>query len=187
MMRKTSKTKQSTRTKADGHQGKKLIIEQPTEDFDSNKEGKKSEAQMQSQEMGYSGSSASSSVTTTRNDRSSDASLSPVGRSDQKRAPKTEVHPNALKNIKNPTLLQASVSDIINPNEGKILSHCRRSLSSIDFRSVDLEIYQNSSNSTKIRPSRIILSKMSSAHHNQHINGTRDATQVTSVQLRGMP
>ncbi|KAG2711689.1 hypothetical protein I3760_04G088400 [Carya illinoinensis] len=99
-MRRTSKTKQSTRTKDDGHQGKKLIIEQPTEDFDSNKE---------------------------------------LVVLIKRGAPTTEFHPNALKNIKNPTLLQAYIRDIINPNEGKILPHYRRSLSSIDFRSLDLE------------------------------------------------
>ena len=67
------------------------------------------------------------------------ASLSPILHSHIKRSPKTEGHPNALKNIKNLTLLQASVTDIINPKEGSIMSQYNRSLSTLDFRNIDPE------------------------------------------------
>ncbi|KAF5480711.1 hypothetical protein F2P56_001435 [Juglans regia] len=107
---------------------------------ESHKEEKYAEPQMNSQEMWYSAVSASSSITTTtRNEGSLHASLSPVFFSNKKISPKTVGHPNALKNIKNPTLLQASIRDIINLNEGRVLPHYRRSLSTIDFRSFDPE------------------------------------------------
>ncbi|XP_041005765.1 probable serine/threonine-protein kinase At1g54610 isoform X2 [Juglans microcarpa x Juglans regia] len=107
---------------------------------ESHKEEKYAEPQMNSQEMWYSAISASSSITTTtRNEGSLHASLSPVFLSNKKISPKTVGHPNALKNIKNPTLLQASIRDIINLNEGRVLPHYRRSLSTIDFRSLDPE------------------------------------------------
>ncbi|XP_041005764.1 probable serine/threonine-protein kinase At1g54610 isoform X1 [Juglans microcarpa x Juglans regia] len=134
----TSKAKQSSLTKHGGHQGNKPI-ELPN-GAESHKEEKYAEPQMNSQEMWYSAISASSSITTTtRNEGSLHASLSPVFLSNKKISPKTVGHPNALKNIKNPTLLQASIRDIINLNEGRVLPHYRRSLSTIDFRSLDPE------------------------------------------------
>ncbi|KAG2716440.1 hypothetical protein I3760_03G125800 [Carya illinoinensis] len=134
----TSKAKESSLTKRGGHQGNKPI-ELPR-GAESHTEEKYAEPQMNSQEMWYSASSASSGITTTtRNEGSLHASLSPVFLSNKKISPKTVGHPNALKNIKNHTLLQASIRDIINPNEGRVLPHYRRSLSTIDFRSLDPE------------------------------------------------
>lgn len=72
-------------------------------------------------------------------------SLSPILQSHGKRSPKTEGHPNAVKNIKNPnllqasTLLQASITDIINPKEGSALTYYQRSISTLDLRSLYLD------------------------------------------------
>lgn len=69
-------------------------------------------------------------------------SLSPVLRSHKMVSPRTAGHPNALKNIKNFTLLQASITDIINPNEGNIFAQYRRSLSEMDFQNRDPDFQQ---------------------------------------------
>lgn len=89
---------------------------------------------MQGQETGNSGSSKSYS-SVFMNERSiSASSISPVFLSSRGKSPKTEGHPNALKNIKNYTLLQASIIDIINRNEGSDFGQFRRSFSTLDFR-----------------------------------------------------
>lgn len=59
------------------------------------------------------------------------ASISPVFLSSVRKSPKTEGHPNALKNIKNYTLWQASIIDMINRNE---LGPLRKSFSAMDIR-----------------------------------------------------
>ncbi|KAH9669427.1 protein kinase domain-containing protein [Citrus sinensis] len=51
----------------------------------------------------------------------------------------TEGHPNALMNIQNFTLLQASITDIINHREGNAFAPFSRSLSTLDFRTLDPE------------------------------------------------
>lgn len=51
----------------------------------------------------------------------------------------TEGHPNALMNIQNFTLLQASMTDIINHREGNAFAPFSRSLSTLDFRTLDPE------------------------------------------------
>jgi cyclin-dependent kinase 12/13 len=84
-------------------------------------------------ETGNSGSSSKSSSIFT-SERSMNASISPVFLSSRKISPKTEGHPNALKNIKNYTLLQASILDMINPKEGNDFGQFRRSFSTLDFR-----------------------------------------------------
>ncbi|XP_058730988.1 probable serine/threonine-protein kinase At1g54610 [Vicia villosa] len=86
----------------------------------------------QEPETGNSGSSRTSSIFTS--ERSLNASISPVFLSSSKISPKTEGHPNALKNIKNYTLLQASILDMINPKEGNDFGQFRRSFSTLDFR-----------------------------------------------------
>ena len=87
-----------------------------------------------------SASSSSSGSKFSGHEVSLPASLSPFIRSLQKMSPKTEAHPNALKNInKDYTLLQASIKGIINPNEGYKLSQRSRSLSTLDFRNLDQE------------------------------------------------
>ncbi|XP_052115425.1 uncharacterized protein LOC107480334 isoform X2 [Arachis duranensis] len=65
-------------------------------------------------------------------------SMSPIFLSTERKSPKTEGHPNALKNIKNYTLLQASF-DIMNRNEGNELGPLRRSFSALEFRLDHLE------------------------------------------------
>lgn len=87
---------------------------------------------MLEQETGNSGSSKASSIFT--NERSMNASISPVFLSSRKISPKTEGHPNALKNIKNYPLLHASILDMINPKEGNDFGQFRRSFSTLDFR-----------------------------------------------------
>jgi cyclin-dependent kinase 12/13 len=53
---------------------------------------------------------------------------------------RTEAHSNATKNIQNFTLLQASITDIINHNGGNaMLAGYRRSVSTLDFRTFDSE------------------------------------------------
>lgn len=66
----------------------------------------------------------------------SGSSSSLTSLSSENKGPKTEIHPNALKNVKNNgnTLLQASVIDIMNRNEGHEFSHLRRSISTLNFR-----------------------------------------------------
>lgn len=65
---------------------------------------------------------------------SMNASLSPVFLSSVRKSPKTEGHPNALKNIRNYTLLQASIIDMIHRNEGNEIGPLRKSMSALDFR-----------------------------------------------------
>ena len=68
-------------------------------------------------------------------------SFSPVlDLSNQNRLLRTEAHPNATKNIQYFTLLQASITDIINHNGGNaMLAGYRRSVSTLDFRTLDPE------------------------------------------------
>lgn len=52
----------------------------------------------------------------------------------------TEGHPSALKNIQNySTLLQASIADIVNHRQGNAFAPFSRSLSNLDFRTLDAE------------------------------------------------
>lgn len=67
-------------------------------------------------------------------------SFSPVLDQNQNRSIRTEAHPNATKNIQNFTLLQASITDIINLNGGNAMpGGYRRSVSTLDFRTLDPE------------------------------------------------
>ncbi|XP_011025568.1 PREDICTED: probable serine/threonine-protein kinase At1g54610 [Populus euphratica] len=67
-------------------------------------------------------------------------SFSPVVDQNQNRSIRTEAHPNATKNIQNFTLLQASITDIINLNGGNAMpGGYRRSVSTLDFRALDPE------------------------------------------------
>ncbi|RHN43035.1 putative protein-serine/threonine kinase CMGC-CDK-CRK7-CDK9 family [Medicago truncatula] len=106
--------------------------EQGKTDSEQSKEEKSIGHNMLEQETGNSGSSKASSVFT--NERSMNASISPVFPSSRKISPKTEGHPNALKNIKNYPLLHASILDMINPKEGNDFGQFRRSFSTLDFR-----------------------------------------------------
>lgn len=100
-------------------------------------------------------SSSSSSLKPTRHEGSLHVSLSPIRHSrSRQQSPRTEGHhkkniqrnfnlteghPNALKNIQNFTLLQASITDIINHREGNVFAPFSRSLSTLDFRTLDPE------------------------------------------------
>ncbi|KAL9378018.1 hypothetical protein Peur_029353 [Populus x canadensis] len=67
-------------------------------------------------------------------------SFSPILDQNQNRSIRTEAHPNATKNIQNFTLLQASITDIINLNGGNAMpGGYRRSVSTLDFRTLDPE------------------------------------------------
>lgn len=67
-------------------------------------------------------------------------SLSPILRTNFKIAPsRTEAHPNATQNIKNFPLLQASITDIMQNNNALGNPQYRRSISTLDFRTLDPE------------------------------------------------
>ncbi|RDX63295.1 putative serine/threonine-protein kinase, partial [Mucuna pruriens] len=117
--------------------GKKQIAEQPREDTESSKKEKNMEEHKLGQETGNSASSTSSGSRFFMNEGNMNASVSPVFLSSGsvRKSPKTEGHPNALKNIKNySALLQASMIDMINHNDGNEVSQLRRSFSALDFR-----------------------------------------------------
>lgn len=90
-------------------------------------------------ETGNSGSSTSSSLKPISYEQSLRPSFLPIRHSNQSRSPKTEAHPNATKNIQNFTLLQASISDIINHKGANGMPSYRRSISTLDFRTLDPE------------------------------------------------
>lgn len=112
---------------------------------------KSAEPNMPGQETSNSASSSTTSLSSKQNmgheDLIFNAYLSPILSSNQKIFARTEAHPNALRNInpdvlksiKNFTLLQASVTDIINYKEGSALAQYFRSLSALDFRNRDHE------------------------------------------------
>lgn len=60
-------------------------------------------------------------------------------RSRNDRSAKTEAHPNALKNIQNYPLLLASLTEAANHLQESRSSLNQRSLSTIDYRKLDLE------------------------------------------------
>ena len=86
-------------------------------------------------------------------------SFSPIlNHSTQNRLLRTDVHSNATKNIQNFTLLQASITDIINHNgDNAMLAGYRWSVSTLDFRTLDPEKISNSLDWIKMRPSKISL------------------------------
>ncbi|KAA8546929.1 hypothetical protein F0562_003358 [Nyssa sinensis] len=138
---RTSKTKQQSRKNREVHGRKDSIIEQAKEDSRSFQEEKLAEPYLHSQETGTSASSTSSSIKPSRNDESTPHSPSPAFHSNRNRSARTEAHPNAVKNIKNFPILLASLSDASNPiNMGdNSFSLNRRSISTVDFRKLDLE------------------------------------------------
>uniref|UniRef100_A0A2P2IQC5 Uncharacterized protein n=1 Tax=Rhizophora mucronata TaxID=61149 RepID=A0A2P2IQC5_RHIMU len=68
-------------------------------------------------------------------------SFSPILRifasASQDRALRTEAYPNATKNIQNYTLLQATITDIINYNAGNGMAGHQRSFYTLDMRTLD--------------------------------------------------
>ncbi|KAI4317169.1 hypothetical protein L6164_025064 [Bauhinia variegata] len=110
--------------------GQSRTAEKLKGDSEFSKEEKSMEPNMLSQEMGNGASSTSSGSKLFMNDGNTKAPLSPVFVS----GPRTEGHPNALKNIKKYALLQATIIDMINPKEGNEFAQVRRSFSALDFR-----------------------------------------------------
>lgn len=92
-----------------------------------------------SQEMTNSASSSSSSVKPNRIRERSPPSPPLAFRTRQDRSAKTEAHPNALKNIQNYPLLLASLTEAASHFEENRLSLNHRSMSTMDFRKLDLE------------------------------------------------
>ncbi|XP_027916714.1 probable serine/threonine-protein kinase At1g54610 [Vigna unguiculata] len=107
--------------------------EQSRRDSESSLKGKSVAQDMKGEEIEKSESKTWSDFMKERS-TSMDASISPVFLSSVRKSPKTEGHPNALKNIKNYTLLQASIIDMINRNEGNEIGPLRKSFSALDFR-----------------------------------------------------
>ncbi|KAK7350853.1 hypothetical protein VNO77_09855 [Canavalia gladiata] len=116
--------------------GKNQTAEQPGRDAESSKEKNMEQVQKQGQETGNNSvCSTSSGSRLFMNEGSMNASLSPVFLSGGRNFPKTDAHPNALKNIKNySALLRASMIDMINRNESNEFAQLRRSFSTLDFR-----------------------------------------------------
>ncbi|XP_022963422.1 probable serine/threonine-protein kinase At1g54610 [Cucurbita moschata] len=114
-------------------------------DSESLKEESSTQPSTYGRGTGSSSSSVSSSIKSFKHVKNMQMSLSPILQSHGKRSPRTEGHPNAIKNIKNPnllqasTLLQASITDIINPKEGSALTYYQRSISTLDLRSLYLD------------------------------------------------
>ncbi|KAF5751825.1 Serine/threonine-protein kinase [Tripterygium wilfordii] len=138
---KATKSKKSSRAHRESHVRKNQVAGKSEGDTGSSKEDKNAEANIQGQETGHSSSSISFNSKPMTQERGLYRSLSPVRRSQQQKAlPITIGHPNATKNIQNFTLLQASITDIINHNHsGGGSSQYRRSLSTLDFRALDPE------------------------------------------------
>ncbi|KAL5820566.1 hypothetical protein ACOSQ3_022448 [Xanthoceras sorbifolium] len=104
-------------------------------------------------ELNSASSSTSSTLKSIRwHEESLPASLSPILRSNTERSPRTEGHPNDLRNsprteghpndlrnFQNYALLQASITDIINHREGNEFAPFSRTLSTLDFRTLDPE------------------------------------------------
>ncbi|KDP35288.1 hypothetical protein JCGZ_09447 [Jatropha curcas] len=128
--------KQSSRTGQEGHGRRSVSIQPVKEDTESSKEVERySESNMSGQETGNSSHSSSVKGVREREKESQRASFSPIRPFWPNKASsstvRTEAHPNATKNIQNFTLLQASITDIINHNNN------RRSLSTLDLRTLD--------------------------------------------------
>ncbi|KAI6691986.1 hypothetical protein NL676_019696 [Syzygium grande] len=140
--RKSSRAKQLSQMNGKAQDKESVLAIEAKQDSASSKEEKIAETSIKSQEgTSNSTSSASFSLNPNLHEDSIHISLSPVHRSNRTASsPRTEGHPNAARNIQNySALLQASITDIINPKEGNQVSHYRRSLSTLDFRQLDPE------------------------------------------------
>ncbi|XP_020215700.2 probable serine/threonine-protein kinase At1g54610 [Cajanus cajan] len=115
------------------HSRKNQTAEQRWRDSESSKE-KRVLQNMKGEETRNSGSSSAWSFFMNERSMSMNASLSPLFLSSVRKSPRTEGHPNALKNIKNYALLQASIIDVINRNESSEIGPLRKSFSALDFR-----------------------------------------------------
>nr|TKR78672.1 hypothetical protein D5086_0000279880 [Populus alba] len=139
--------KQPSRASREGHGRKKSISQHAKEGTESSKEVEKisEPSTNNSLETGNSASSGSTSSVLKpiliQEQSLHRPSFSPVlDLSNQNRLLRTEAHPNATKNIQCFTRLQASITDIINHNGGNaMLAGYRRSVSTLDFRTLDPE------------------------------------------------
>ncbi|XP_028765991.1 probable serine/threonine-protein kinase At1g54610 [Neltuma alba] len=108
--------------------------QQVVRNSESSKEKKNVEGSMSDVETGnsLSGTSSNSKQYTTEGSLNTSLTLSPVFLSSgEKRSPRTEAHPNALKNVKNySSYLQA----MMNGKEGSDPAQFRRSFSLVDYR-----------------------------------------------------
>ncbi|CAK7337817.1 unnamed protein product [Dovyalis caffra] len=145
--RRNSK-KQLSRASRERHGRKNSISQHAKEETEASKEVEKiSEPSMNNGlETGNSASSSTCSDVkpiTRQEQHLRRPSFSPIldhSNQNQNRSIRTEAHPNATKNIQNFTLLQASITDIINHNGGNAMpAGYRRSVSTLDFRSLDPE------------------------------------------------
>lgn len=64
---------------------------------------------------------------------------SPSFYSNREHYARTETHPNAMKNIKNFPLIHAYITESINPIEDHRSALLRRSMSTVDFRQLDMD------------------------------------------------
>ncbi|WJZ92129.1 hypothetical protein VitviT2T_011146 [Vitis vinifera] len=136
---RTSRSRQQSRTHNEGRRKKDPTAEEAKGDSGTSSQEEKS-TDPTSQETGNSPSSRSSSSKPMKQEGQLPLSLSPALQSHGKRAPKTEGHPNATKNIKNlPILYNSFQTDSSNTSqdEGPRLTFNYRSLSTLDFRTLD--------------------------------------------------
>ncbi|KAL3524681.1 hypothetical protein ACH5RR_013053 [Cinchona calisaya] len=137
---RASKAKQVSHRNHDGHKRKVSFPETVQEDSESSKEQEKpAELSLHSQEIMNRTSSGSSSVKPGMIHERSPPSPPLAFHSRQDRSAKTEAHPNALKNIQNYPLLLASLTEAASHFEENRLSLSHRSMSTMDFRKLDLE------------------------------------------------
>ncbi|KAK3027637.1 hypothetical protein RJ639_040244 [Escallonia herrerae] len=135
---RTSKAKQRSHKNLESLRRKDSLTEHSKEDLGSSKELEKPNQEM--------GTSASSSASSSRHARKSSmsqgsppSSPSPAFLAIRNRSARTEAHPNALKNIKNFPLLLASITETVNHIEENRKSLHHRSMSTVDFRTLDVE------------------------------------------------
>ncbi|KAK1587477.1 hypothetical protein Q3G72_013255 [Acer saccharum] len=133
--RRSSKAKKRSHKNQEDHGTKDPTTEQARGDGESSKEMEKNA------DLNSASSSTFSTWKPIRRHEESlhNTSLSPILCSNLKRSPRTEGHPNALRNIQNFTLLQASITDIINHRQGNEFAPFSRTLSTLDFRTLDPE------------------------------------------------
>ncbi|KAM7523641.1 hypothetical protein LguiA_013543 [Lonicera macranthoides] len=140
--KKTSKTKQRSQKTKKGLASKDLVTERTKEEESgSSKEEKKNgEPSLQSQDMvNTSNGNAASEKITSMIRESPPPPPSPSFYSNREHYARTEAHPNATKNVKNFPLIHACITESINPIEDHRSALSRRSMSTVDFRHLDMD------------------------------------------------
>ncbi|KAJ8765774.1 hypothetical protein K2173_014896 [Erythroxylum novogranatense] len=138
--RRKNMKKQSSRRSIQVQGRKNLVTSQTKEETESVKETI-SEPSLSGPETeaGTSASNTSSTLKPTIEGHSLRPSFSPILRTNEKRGRRSDAHPNAIKNIQNYTLLQATIKDMINHNGGTGMPNHQRSFSTLDLRALDPE------------------------------------------------